>query len=126
MTRHACCALYVTVPRVATALPAAGLPTSHDYRHDVSGAYCVARVGLQERHALSGPMCVGFIPVISGKSSKIAQARLRLYQFCMSTLIQDLKTASCGLRFHAHFGKLSAALALVPLVASALSKAPLQ
>ena len=54
-------------------------------------------------------MLVGFIPVVSGQGTKIAQARLRLYQFCMSTLIQDLKTASCGLRFHAHFGKLSAA-----------------
>ena len=83
-------------------------------------------VGLQERHSLGGPMLVGFIPVVSGQGTKIAQARLRLYQFCMSTLIQDLKTASCGLRFHAHFGKPSAALALVPLVATVLSTAPLQ
>jgi hypothetical protein len=62
----------------------------------------------KERHSLSGPMLVGFIPVVTGQSPKIAQARLRLYQFCMSTLIQDLKTASDGLRFHAHFGALGA------------------
>ena len=54
-------------------------------------------------------MLVGFIPVVSGQGTKIAQARLRLYQFCMSTLIQDLKTACGGLRFHAHFGTLSTA-----------------
>ena len=54
-------------------------------------------------------MLVGFIPVVSGQGTKIAQARLQLYQFCMSTLIQDLKTACGGLRFHAHFGTLSTA-----------------
>jgi hypothetical protein len=57
-------------------------------------------------------MLVGFIPVVSGQGTKIAQARLRLYQFCMSTLIQDLKTACGGLRFHAHFGTLRTACRL--------------
>jgi hypothetical protein len=69
-------------------------------------------VVLQERHSLRGPMLLGFIPVVSGQGTKIAQARLRLYQFCMSTLIQDLKTACGGLRFHAHFGTLTTACRL--------------
>jgi hypothetical protein len=56
------------------------------------------------RRSLTGPMLVGLIPMFHGTSKKIAEARLELWHWCMSVLIDDLKVGCTGLEICARFG----------------------
>jgi hypothetical protein len=57
-----------------------------------------------ERLALSGPMLVGLMPVVSNEGEKLSDPRQRLYQHCMEVLAEDLKAGAQGLVFHGRFG----------------------
>ena len=57
-----------------------------------------------DRLALTGPMLVGLMPVVSNEGEKLSDPRQRLYQHCMEVLAEDLKAGAQGLVFHGRFG----------------------
>ena len=58
------------------------------------------------RRSLTGPILVGLIPSFSGSGKKIKRARLQLWHWCMSQLVEDLQAGCAGVEFAARFGTL--------------------
>ena len=64
-----------------------------------------------ERQSLSGPILIGMIPVFHGSGKKVAEARMKVWQWCVGELLNDLKVGCNGLDFCARFGTIDGSIA---------------
>lgn len=80
---------------------------STDGRHVYNGMWLdIMSQKDAKRQSLTGPILVGLIPSFSGSGKEIKKARLQLWHWCMSQLVEDLQAGCAGVEFAARFGTL--------------------
>jgi hypothetical protein len=83
-----------------------------DSRHDYYGVMLdLLNQHDDERRSLSGPILIGMIPVFHGTGKKTAEARMKVWQWCVGELLNDLKLGCNGLDLCARFGTIQSSIA---------------